>query len=807
MRFKSKEELFHDIPAPGHTLSPQETSPTTDCFARWYFEEGLTDGAERAALKFDPYSDDFSAYCRSAFPNALREAIDLYLDREKPLKEFPKPETLKILIGDDLVSFNILSSDYVKGLSKELDSTLGILQEYKYKHFGEYKRKKRRVAMSMILLLVMMLILIFDLPFLLIDGPVQSIYELVRPLLPWGDRSVAHLLIPGVIDLILCGILGGVLISKTKAGIPHYRERLFRGYSENMICSAVEVSALVWPFILLVRIGMGFSFLEGVGLVLGVEAADPILKVINSLTQILVSGLFLSIPLILIYLIALLDQGSYYLYLCRKKKSLLAWEAQQVAKDAKNQWSFYETYLSKLESTDRQLKFLEIWNQVLDGKGKFSGLFDINDYIKKGERTLLPSNVPLWQKWEAQQEEALLQEQENKQRRKKQMEEMQKKNQRDEKAETILEIASVEKRREALAQFPLFFSEDGKLHSPEDAFSLLRTALGFSKLTPAEPYPSNEPGRFEYDSGLQCEMAGQHYMVAMEDYQNAAQQGHMLALARLANIYDTDQKLDSTISYGDVLNVEQWSHPMEHEAEQARLMMGLTPNATVSCLLRHAWNPQVGFDYEVLYYLALHCIDDYKLAEEITKSVCLFTSTLLAEAADKENSRCAYYLADLNLKYYKNLKNSCLWAKVSAGLGYGPAMYFLYEHQKDLGLDSETARMYCYQAWEKNYPPARICKVWDKLTEKRHQEIERQINQARETALREARECQKREQLEAYKKQLEDRERLWNLVLRDVYLDDDEAYLAELMSVNEFMTGKILKERKLENYKKMLDLE
>ena len=247
--------------------------------------------------------------------------------------------------------------------------------------------------------------------------------------------------------------------------------------------------------------------------------------------------------------------------------------------------------------------------------------------------------------------------------------------------------------------------------------------------------------------------------MAKEHYETAAKLGHLLALARLANIYDTDRNLDSVIAYGDALSLEQWSHPMEHEAEEARRIMGLTPQAAISCLLRHAWHPQAGFDLEVLYYLAQRCIGDRNVDEEITRSVCLFTLALLTPAAEKNDARCAYYLARLN------------------------------------------------QAWEKKYPPAQICEVWDKLTEKRRKEMERAINQAKENALHEARERQKNAQLEAYKKQLEARERVLNLTLRDAYLDDDAAQIAGLMSTDELMIGKILKEDKLEKYKKELDKE
>lgn len=99
----------------------------------------------------------------------------------------------------------------------------------------------------------------------------------------------------------------------------------------------------------------------------------------------------------------------------------------------------------KLESTDRQLKLLDIWNQVLGGKAQFSGIFDINQYVKKGEKgenAILPDNIPLLQQWTLRQEET---------------------------------------------------------------FSLLRTALGYSKLAPAEPYPSNAPGALAYRDGFQCE--------------------------------------------------------------------------------------------------------------------------------------------------------------------------------------------------------------------------------------------------------------------------------------------------------------
>lgn len=808
MIFKSKEKLFHDIPNQGDSVSSKRYSRTTKNFAQWYYEEGLNDGAERAAAGLDPSSDDFSRFCKDKFPNALREAIDRYLDRKGPLVEFPEPESRSILIGDKVVNFDIFHSKYVKALSEGLDQTLGLLWECKFRHWGQHKREKRKTIQSMGLLLLLSLILALDLPALLIDGPVQAVYAFLKPLLPWKEKSVAHLLIPGVIDLILCGVVGGILIWKTVSRMPKHRQRAIHGYGENNVRSVVSLTGLVWPFVLLVRVGMGASFLEGVWMVqAAAESATGSLSVIDALTACLSSGLFMAGILILIYAVALLDQVGYYLYLLRHEEGLLAKEARLTVEDAKLQWSHYHTYIKELVSTDRQLKFLEIWNQAVGGKGQFSGLFDINSYVKKGEDSLLPDNIPLLRTWEAKQEEQLALEQKGEQQLKEQKKALQKQEQSAEKAEAVFEIASEEARKDALSRFPLCFDKAGKLAKPEEAFALLRTALGFSRLVPAEPYPSDAPGAREYRDGFQCECTGRNYMVAKEHYEAAAKQGHLLALARLANIYDTDRNLDSVIAYGDALSVEQWPHPMEHEAEETRRMMGLTPQSAVSCLLRYAWNPQVGFDLDVLYCLALHCIGSRNVEEEITRAVCLFASALLTGAAEQEDARCAFYLAKLNFDYYKDRKSSHLWAKASAGLRYGPALYFLYEHQKELSLDGETARMYCYQAWENNYPPARICAVWDKLTEARRKEMERQINRAKETALREARERQKRAQLETYKKQLEDRERVLNLVLHNAYLDDDAAYMAGVMSADELMMGKMLKEEKLDKHKKELDQE
>ena len=182
------------------------------------------------------------------------------------------------------------------------------------------------------------------------------------------------------------------------------------------------------------------------------ESATGSLSVIDALTACLSSGLFMAGSLILTYAVALLDQVGYYLYLLRHEEGLLAKEARLTVEDAKLQWSHYRTYIKELVSTDRQLKFLEIWNQAVGGKGQFSGLFDINSYVKEGEDSLFPDNIPLLRKWEAKQEEH---------------------------------------------------------------FALLRTALGFSRLVPAEPYPSDAR---EYRDGFQCECIGRNYMVAKEYY-------------------------------------------------------------------------------------------------------------------------------------------------------------------------------------------------------------------------------------------------------------------------------------------------
>lgn len=245
------------------------------------------------------------------------------------------------------------------------------------------------------------------------------------------------------------------------------------------------------------------------------ESATGSLSVIDALTACLSSGLFMAGSLILTYAVALLDQVGYYLYLLRHEEGLLAKEARLTVEDAKLQWSHYRTYIKELVSTDRQLKFLEIWNQAVGGKGQFSGLFDINSYVKEGEDSLFPDNIPLLRKWEAKQEEQLALEQKGEQRLKEQKKALQKQEQSTEKAEAVFEIASEETRKDALSRFPLCFDKAGKLAKPEEAFALLRTALGFSRLVPAEPYPSDAR---EYRDGFQCECIGRNYMVAKEYY-------------------------------------------------------------------------------------------------------------------------------------------------------------------------------------------------------------------------------------------------------------------------------------------------
>ena len=44
-------------------------------------------------------------------------------------------------------------------------------------------------------------------------------------------------------------------------------------------------------------------------------------------------------------------------------------------------------------------------------------------------------------------------------------------------------------------------------------------------------------------------------------------------------------------------------------------------------------------------------------------------------------------------------------------------------------------------------------------------------------------------------------------MLHNAYLDDDAAYMAGVMSADELMMGKMLKEEKLDKYKKELDQE
>ncbi len=74
------------------------------------------------------------------------------------------------------------------------------------------------------------------------------------------------------------------------------------------------------------------------------------------------------------------------------KKKKEEQEEKEVVTDIRRQWDFYLEFRKELRDADRQLKFMDMWNQAAGKKGHFPGWFDINEYVRRTENALLKEN-------------------------------------------------------------------------------------------------------------------------------------------------------------------------------------------------------------------------------------------------------------------------------------------------------------------------------------------------------------------------------------------------------------------------------
>ncbi len=748
--------------------------------------------------------------CRPFLSDSLREVLDAHLAKKSPIIAFPKPG--KICSAYVSRGYDIFGGEYAKKLGSHLDGSIGSLWRIRNKHRGNFIRKKKEVRNSLLFFIIMCVLLIYDLPYRLIMQPVQSLYLKLMPMLPWGEKSVAHLLLPNLASMIVWGIIAGILIYRGACKMERSIDIPVLGWRDNNLKTVVQLTIMAQPFWVVMRFGMGMPFLDAVKEFTAAMAAEAgnslFMRIVSALEAIASKGQLLTAMFLIIYAVAFLQLFFDYLSRCKRQKKALEYEEKLTLEDIKDQWKKYTEYSrADLKKADRQLKFLDIWYHAVytsSGKNHFPGWFDINTYVEKMEKALFPENRLKIQ----QLEEDLRKEREEEKHRREEIQIEQEKRKKEQKAAAVVDNRSDEQKeadkQAALDRIGHCWGADGKIVDQKEAFQVLKNALGYLEVVPAKPYPANARGAKLYEDGFKGECNGRNYRVIMDYYEKAAKMGHLLALARLANIYDTDYELTDSTGHNHPMTLEQWVHSMEQAAVDARMTMGLTPEAPMETLLSHAWNPATGFDNEVLYYLAMHCKEETDVSKSARQFVYRFVIDVLGRDPD---ARTSWYLAQINYYCCDNMTAARLWAEAAAGKAYPPALYFLYEHQEKLGIPYKLAQAYCYKAWDDGhgYPPARISEIWDKLNERSRREMEKNIERLRRETLRQAKEEQIKIQLEAYRKSLEEKERMVNVAIHGTPLSDDEAVAAGKMSVKEHVIGSIAKEEKLDKRKKELE--
>ncbi len=809
MVFQSKEELFHDIPTKKAVHNSQGYPKTGESFIKFYYEEALPD-ADTAATGKIPYSvkekNEYQRYCQDYFPGCLRKKIDKWLDKKAPIVEFPKAGYEKILMGMDTEKFDVFHSDYLKSIKDDMGSGVGMLYRYKNAHRGVFKRGQKELAKSLWTLFLFIALIVFDVPYRLVFKPLEAIWQMVMPLLSLTPDTRIFFLplevvnIPLILTMLIFWIFSVWLALTHMDGLP-----------KKGMCEWVPIAAIyVNPFYLLMRATIGADFFTGVREIYEAIVANMpkgTFMVVITVLNVIVYRLFVTTALFICYTGSLLYGLPIYLYReIRLKKKKEEQEEKEVVTDIRRQWDFYLEFRKELRDADRQLKFMDMWNQAAGKKGHFPGWFDINEYVRRTENALLKENRVRIQEVEKEEREKMKGQDSMREKLMAQVANL--KNQEEEMAKKS-QITDMDERNRAMVSFASLMKDggEGDLNS---MFAQLATMLGYQDIPSSSPRSETWPAAKEYASGLSAEKSGRFDRFTKDDYEKAAWQGNIPALARLANLYELDYDINSELAYGEDIGLQQWTHPLEREAKEARLVMGLTPDSSLYALLRQAGNGKGDFDCEVLYNLALRCKKDNSLKREFKEALLVFVSTAArrqAERKDSESPRAAYYLAMLNYHCLDDKEGARVWAEISAEKEYGPALYFLFDNQKELGLERKEGDGYCYEAWSAGYPPARVCKIWDHQREESRKENQRQINKAQSEAAFERRQQEKKAMMEAYEKKLREREKVFNAFVYDSYTDDDGTYIAGKMSMKEYLDSGLYRDDKMRDYEKKVDKE
>lgn len=808
MVFQSKKELFHDIPTEKAKYSLKHYPRGKESFVKFYYEEALPEADTMAEGKVsysirDPKERQKS--CESYFPGCLREKIDKWLEKKAPVAAFPKAGYEKIMMGLEMKDFDIFKCGYMDSLKEDMNSGIRMLNMYKYEHRGVFQRRQRGLLKSAGLFLMFMVLIVFDVPYLLVRL-LNVVWEMMMPMFSLfpDTRIFGTPFEAGYIPLVLMMAvywLFSVWMTMTKIGdLPDGGLAVF----------APLGSMFLHPLYLLMREITGTDFLQGMGEILeaiAVNMDNGTFMIVICVLEVIVYKLFVMMPLVICYLGTIIQCLAVFLYRnLFKKKEAEAEEEKEVLSDIRSQWDFYVDFRKELRNADRQLKFMDMWNQSARGKGHFPGWFNIYDYVNRAENALLKEN------------RARIRELEQEERKNTASQDAMRKSLRDKlkmmkKQEEELaagsQVTDMNERNQAMVRLAVTMKdrENMDLNRMYDDLAIM---LGCKNLWSLPRCPEKWPGEKEYIDGLRNERKGQYYEEVKENYEKAAWQGHILALARLANVYELDYNINSDVAYGEDISLQQWEHPLETEAEEARQIMGLTPDSLTCSLLRRAKMGKDDFDCEMLYNLAVHCQRDKSLKKEFKELVFVFVGIALGRQVKREDSdtaRAAYYLAMLNYRCLGDKEAGRLWAEVSAEKDFGAAMYFLYDNQMELGIARKEGDGYCYEAWENRYPPARVCRIWDHQKEESRKYTQRELNKARSEADFERKQQEKKDLMEAYEKKLRDREKIFNAFVHDCYMDDDGAYISGKMSLNEYMDSDLYREDKMRDYEQKVDRE
>lgn len=517
MVFQSNKDLFHDIPAGKAVYSSRSYPKNEESFVKFYYEEALPDADAAAENKIDYSIQDRAErqkYCRDYFPGCLRVKIDKWLDKKAPIVALPKAGSDKIMIGLDLEEFNIFESGYMASLKEDMNSGLGMLRLYRDRHRGVFKRSQKSILKSVNILLLFIALIVFDLPYMLVRF-LDAVWEMMMPVLSLSPDSrifetpLEAVYVPLVFVMLIYGIFSAWMTITRLNGLPASQINI------GTLLGGIFLS----PVYLLMRFMVSADFFQAVKEIWSVAAANidkGIFMLVISVLDIIVNQFFVMIALMICYLGSVIYAMSVYLFRSifkRKKEEEI--EEREVVGDIKSQWDFYVRFRKELRNADRQLKFMDMWNQSARGKGHFPGWFDINDYVRRAENALLVENRA---KLHDLEKEELKNIQGQDSIRKSLMDKVQELKKQERELADKSQVTDMDERNKAMVRFAVSMKgrENMDLNTMYDDLAVV---LGYKNLWSARRYPEKWQGEKEYSMGFHKEKAGQSCEEVKELYE------------------------------------------------------------------------------------------------------------------------------------------------------------------------------------------------------------------------------------------------------------------------------------------------